>query len=780
MRIGIADRTVSLSAREFAEFRIGPGPVAGGARGRWRAELGQRWHRELRRRAREANDQSQFEVSLQGALERHGWRVNIQGRIDQILISGETVRLREVKSVTAELPAAEHELRARYACYLLQIAIYLTLARQQLAYTDRILMAELLFVHVADGITQLVPVTSRDEAKLESQLDRLISFVEFRREAGASHSRVPTPPPYASLRPGQETAWQQVREAMESSRVLLFEAPTGFGKTGILLSAVLEAMQRARYDRVIYLTGKSTGQLSVLRHLEEMINPRASGLRFYQVRNRSEHAIISSRHTCRSGASCRPSADEHWQEAGIDPTALFDGANPNLQMVRELGGRTGVCPFEISRALLPFADIWICDYNYVFSPLHRSFLFDLPAFNAAETLIIVDEAHNLPGRTNAAFSFELKADDIFELAADLVYAQVPRPLIAATEDLGRYLKSLPRTDCLEGSCVYELAESFSRVTELTATTRIEDELLSPESSESLRSCSRFPELLENSNIRTLIWCPRNGQLCFSSLDASAEIASTLHQFAGSIMMSATLSPTPIFASAFGLAHTHTHVIRAQAPWRESAYSVAIDCRVDTRLRYRAQFFECTAATIQEVFAKDRECVAVFFPSYRYANDVFEAVQERYPSIPVAIQRPGADLSDQSSFLDASLDRPTVLFLILGSSYSESIDTLGGRVNTAIVVGPALPEVNAIQKARMEELSEQSRTEAFQKVYLIPAMTKINQALGRLVRAPGHHARVLLHGKRFAQPSYRELLDPELRKARKLQSRCQLHQWLRGE
>ena len=40
------------------------------------------------------------------------------------------------------------------------------------------------------------------------------------------------------------------------------------------------------------------------------------------------------------------------------------------------------------------------------------------------------------------------------------------------------------------------------------------------------------------------------------------------------------------------------------------------------------------------------------------------------------------------------------------------------------------------------------------------MTKVNQALGRLVRAPGQHARVILHCRRFLEPTYASLLASE--------------------
>ncbi len=57
------------------------------------------------------------------------------------------------------------------------------------------------------------------------------------------------------------------------------------------------------------------------------------------------------------------------------------------------------------------------------------------------------------------------------------------------------------------------------------------------------------------------------------------------------------------------------------------------------------------------------------------------------------------------------------------------------------------------------------------------MVKINQALGRLVRAPGQRAHILLHCRRFAENSYRELLDKDYRNAPVLKNTESLINWL---
>ena len=136
-----------------------------------------------------------------------------------------------------------------------------------------------------------------------------------------------------------------------------------------------------------------------------------------------------------------------------------------------------------------------------------------------------------------------------------------------------------------------------------------------------------------------------------------------------------------------------------------------------------------------------------------------------------------DLAAQSAWVEESLKLADALFLVLGSSFAEGIDLLGGRITHAMVVGPALPEVNAVQKARLAALAGLGREAAFRRVYQIPGLQKVNQALGRLVRAPGQHAKVLLHCCRFAEPSYAGLLATDYQMFTEIAAEAELLNWL---
>jgi Rad3-related DNA helicase len=231
------------------------------------------------------------------------------------------------------------------------------------------------------------------------------------------------------------------------------------------------------------------------------------------------------------------------------------------------------------------------------------------------------------------------------------------------------------------------------------------------------------------------------------------------------------------------------LLRAHTPWRDGSYDIAFDVRVDTTFQHRSQHYTTTASTIAALSDSAHRpeasalastpAVAVFFPSYAYAEVIQRELAQVAPDLRVALQPKLRDLAAQSAWVDEALLLADALFLVLGSSFAESIDALGGRISHAMVVGPALPEVNAVQRARLAEAAHagQSRDEAFRRVYQIPGMTKVNQALGRLVRAPGQRTRVVLHCRRFLERTYTTLLAPDYRAGATLRNDDELAAWL---
>ena len=806
MHFSLETRIVSLSVGEFAGFSLGPQESGGGPQGLWRAQLGQHWHNELQKRTLAESADARFEIPIEGRLTHRGWTFALNGRIDQQI---GTV-LREIKSVTRPLPADEPALRADYPDYFLQLAAYAVLQRTLATPPSR---AELVFVEAGSGLVQTVALTPFDEALVFHQLDTIAEFLNLRLRATERRRALVFHSPFTTLRPGQETIQADLSSALGSqSSVLLFEAPTGYGKTGCVLEFALGQLKAGRFARLVWLTGKSTGQIQVVHTLRQMFS--GAPLPVWQVRNKSEHCVNHTFHCVRDGCDFLRDCGERWPGSGLSRFYTDEQEPRDLDTLKAAGQAAHLCPYEITRAALPFNDVWIGDFNYVFAPDNRGIFFERPGFDPAETLLVVDEAHNLPSRVAGAHSHTASQTDARLLLAELDHLGAPAALVLAIEEWIRLLDSLRPAESLDPATEGEIHDLLGRLAHLATTTPLDYAALGPHHSETLWQFPSLVDFLADEKLTKLLWVARAGQLEFTCVDAASAIGEMLRQFGGAILMSATLQPYAEFAESCGVEAgrvipdeprltgtvrpTYT-TLHAPTPWRAGAYDVAVDLRVDTTFRNRANHYADTAATIvamheaaasqvcSAISAKPpsgltaqvsaTRCVAVFFPSYAYAESVLKTLSDYGSVLRVALQPKLPDLAAQTAWVEENLALSDVLFLVLGSSFAEGIDLLGGRVTHAMVVGPALPEVNAVQKAKLAALASLGRDVAFRRVYQIPGLQKVNQALGRLVRAPGQKAKVLLHCRRFAEPSYSSLLATDYQFYREISNDAELREWL---
>jgi DNA excision repair protein ERCC-2 len=873
MQFDLDQRTATLGVGEFSEFAIGPRDASGGPQGIWRAQLGTHWHRQLRERTAGENAAATFEVVIEGRVAHRGWVLSLAGRIDQLIPVGGTRILREIKTVTRPLPAPESELRAAYPAYFVQLATYLALLRlapgsanfhvlrENSATPLAGLRGELLFVEAGSGLSQAVALTPADDVLFEARLEAVAEFLSARQRARERLRGLRFRPAFATLRPGQETTRADLSAALQRARAaVFFEAPTGFGKTGVLLECALDLLRAGQLERLIYLTSKSTGQLQVMHTLAAMtaasVNESESesereedrtgspplsstphsplslaaaprGVAAWQVRSKSEHCVNEVFHCVREGCRFLDGVGERWATSGLARFHLDELAARDLDSLRAAGRHALVCPYEITRAALAFQDVWIGDYNYVFSPRHRGLFGGQLGYDPARTLLVVDEAHNLPSRAADAFSHVFHGLATAGVAADLRHARAPQRLQQAWAAWAHFLES--RHPC-EALALGDEDEARHLITEITGQLNgapLDYAALAPAAASALWETGAVAEDLAGVTLPRLWWSPRAGELAITCLDAAESIGPVLRGFGGVVLASATFGPADTFAAACGLeqppelppppppelpgkerlgalnkretkklfakltsaaellkveeaaASSVPETVRAATPWRDGAYDVAYDTRVDTTFQHRLRYYSLTAATVVHLRRASAAPVAVFFPSYAYAEAIQRELATAAPALRVVLQPRQSDLAAQAAWVEASLTGADALFLVLGSSFSEGIDQLGGRVTHAMVVGPALPEVNAVQHARMEEFKSLGREAAFHRVYQVPGMTKVNQALGRLVRAPGQHAKVLLHCRRFAEPGYHGLLAPDYRDGRIVADDLALVTWLGG-
>ena len=836
MEFDLDQRTASLSIGEFAAFTIGPRDPGDtpGSQGLWRARLGTRWHQELRATTSASTPAAAFEVPITGQVFHAGWTLTLAGRIDQLLPAASASRtapasptiLREIKTTLDPLPAPEEDLRAAHPDYFAQLATYLALRR--IADPAEKIRGELVFVEAGSGLIQTIAFTATDETPFRVQLERVAEFLNLRLRARERLRNLSFHPAFSELREGQQTTQADLTAALATHCHVLFTAPTGFGKTGALLECALGAMKAGRYARLLYLTSKATGQLQVLRTLRAMTSAPAPNtptpaighssfdighstpVAAWHVRPKHEHCLQPTCFCQHREFNHPDTIAQRWSRAGLSRFYLFENEAKDVETLRAAGRDAQICPYEITRTALAFQDVWIGDYNYVFAPANRGLFYNQPGFNPAETLLIIDEAHNLPARAADARSHTVFADDARRVFSELDHVRAPAPLQRAWETWTLLLASLNPCDALDLAQEDDLADALRHLAESIVLTPLDYENIEQPVRELLWQIPALAEWFTQPFPR-LVWSPRAGELRLTCLDAAIPTGETLRDYAGVIFATATPGPAATFAEACGLTpskppkpsasnighwsldigHSGVAGVTAHTPWRDHAYDIAYDVRVDTTYQQRARHAGTTADTIAALHDAASSighsslvighsatpCVAVFFPSYAYAEAIESTLRQRHPHLRIALQPRLSDLAAQTAWVNESLVFSDALFLVLGSSFAEGIDTLGGRISHAMVVGPALPEVNAVQKARLDALAGHTREAAFQRVYQIPGIQKVNQALGRLVRAPGQRAKVILQCRRFLEPAYASLLDRDYQFGATISTPADLATWL---
>jgi Rad3-related DNA helicase len=99
------------------------------------------------------------------------------------------------------------------------------------------------------------------------------------------------------------------------------------------------------------------------------------------------------------------------------------------------------------------------------------------------------------------------------------------------------------------------------------------------------------------------------------------------------------------------------------------------------------------------------------------------------------------------------------FCVLGGIFSEGIDLRGESLIGSIIVGIGLPGLSS-QLNILAEYYDKTRESGRDYAYLYPAMNKILQAAGRVIRTEGDEGIILLLDERFDQQRYYQLYPPD--------------------
>lgn len=778
-------RTVTLAVQDLLDHSAGPDGGLGGLAGspQARARLGQAAHLRWQRSRQEQDPEFEREVSIRHVQVVREWTCVITGRIDGVSVEGDHLVVEELKSTMLDAQQLDSLRREQVRSWCQQLQLYLHF----LQCRGQLVAGRLVLVSLVDGWRQVIHLPP--EPGLASWLHSRLDWMVAAREDLLAHRRhrraAPLPFAHHSYRPGQEAIVQACGRTLERGRHLLLSAPTGVGKT----AAVLLGAFRAAYghDRnIFYATARTTQQRLVLETVEAMrergLVVRALGLR---AKGRS---CLAERQDCHP-ERCAYAADipDKLRTPELLDNLLALGVIWPDRIAEEAQA-AGICPYQLSLELAERCDLVVGDYNYAFDPsvaLRRWFG---EGGSPGSWLVLVDEAHHLPERARGWLSPVLDGGRIARAHLELdgmgsgfsAHVELLEDLLDALHDAGEGMEAAFR----DGSCLVEvdarqLADLHARAEELALDYAIglhrrwrQGQLL-PRALGVVGAVDpyqlvcwelgRFVDRLAKAGEETVaLFTPhpgRPGELALLCRDPSLYLGPLLESLGGTVSLSGTLEPMDLHRVLLGLGQAVCEQLAVATPFDPALQATIVASRVSTRLRHRERDRALTAELIERVVMAVPGNCAVLFPSFAMRDQLVALLD--LPDRARLLQWPDMGEDARRALLDRLAQpeaAPRVLLGVTGGIFGEGVDLPGEALLAMVVVGPALPAVSARQ-ALISAWYQERFGRGFELAYLVPGMTRVVQAAGRVIRSERDRGVVVLVGQRFVLNDYAAFFPP---------------------
>ncbi len=606
------------------------------------------------------------------------------------------------------------------------------------------------------------------------------------------------------MRPGQEAILREVVALAERGGPLLVNAPTGSGKTVATLAPLLEHATREDH-RILYLVRTHSQEVQVLQEARTIAHRLehpflAVGLqgragRCFLLENVAEVKGATAEEHGRLCADRKRATERAMQgeapiapppelpEGGeIDLTDLdgcpyyarvlqsdleslverFSAKLPNPTEFESFCREENLCPYELSKKLVPHARLVTAPYAFFFHPHIRRSLLQWLGVEADRIDLVIDEAHNLPSHLRELTTVALPQESVRRARAEI-------------EERGDFQlpdgPSASRFFDIVGAAVEELIQALARdddavlppevfedalLTALGGTSHRLDTWLGALATwgENLREERRrerhlprswvhtvaltllsWPQLAPPAYVKVATRRPRPALEAYA-LDAATPALPILDCHL-SVHMSGTLVPLEEYRDALGLGAA-ARMIDVPSSFPPENRRFLYDASVTTRfeeLRSDPRAITRISDRLVEILQALPVKTAVFFPSFELMQRVLEAgLQAQLPGN-VFIEYAKLPMGDLWRSIEGWKKDPegTVLIGVAGGRLSEGIDYPNQELEAVVLVGIPYPKPTAKREA-LRRFLDASTGKGWEYTVEAPATRAILQATGRMIRS----------------------------------------------
>ena len=749
-------KEISLSVKDMVELLYGSGNISSTKNLLQRAQEGTDIHKYWQNQYLETDKK---EVVCQIKYEHEDFTLSIQGRIDGVLFREDKIIIEEIKSTHLDFDQLEIETTPSHLAQA-KIYAYIYASNNGLKKIDILLT----YIQVND-----LKVKQFDKSLTLKQLENYYlktvnKYIEWEEkiknhEETRQKSIIGLEFPFPEYRLNQREMMAYIYRNILNQGKLYLEAPTGIGKTIASLFAGLKAINKPR-QKIFYNTAKNDGKKVVIDTIK-LLEEKGLVTKSVEITAKDSMCFLDKR-------DCDPEVCKYAKGYYNRIFKTIDDVYTNetlltKELIKHYAKKHTVCPFELSLDLSNYADIIICDYNYVFDPLVKLIrYFEDDQYNP---ILLCDEAHNLVDRSRKMYSSSL-TESMFVKALDISRYLKPDPSYEINQVLEVF--SAAKITLLEVDFVQKEEVNPTLILYLRKLAVKLDKIFSDDKIKFERQelqdfyfeIARFLKINEFYNDDFVYVIERYEEgiiISINCLNASEFINQTIDNHCEAAnFFSATLTPMFYYKSLI-TSNLGEDISLVSDFSQNNLLLLAID-DVSTRYKDRDYSIEKIVQATKALVNGKKGNYIVFFPSYAYLNKLEGILLNEIENVNFISQKRNMFSNERDELMNLfkeDSEVSQVFLFVMGGIFGESIDLIGDQLSGVLIVGVGLPAIapfNNILKSHYDL----TFNNGFDYAYTYPGLNKVIQAVGRVIRTKTDRGVALLLDDRFTTRKYLRL------------------------
>lgn len=682
----------------------------------------------------------------------------IQGRADGVIIDGNDVTIEEIKSTNIDL---EIFYKNNKKWHLGQAMFY----GFMYCYLNNLndININLIYISQVDYKKTQNYNFSFNFLELKTFFEEaLSSYVTYNNLVLSTHLNAlnyckTLSFPYFQYRKNQKEIINFVSNNIENNNNMIIEAPTGNGKTVVLLYSYLKNLEK--FNKIFFLTAKEQGK-EIAKNTLETLNGDVGNVKCVII-TAKEKICLNDEVKC-NPKKCIYARNYYNKILNILKDIILSKINIlGKEEIIEIAQKNLICPFQLQYDIAKFSWVIVCDYNYVFDP----FISLEENTDYENSALLIDEGHNLIKRVQDNYSSLISLNDLID-SKNIKKSDKKRVSNSLIKAVNKIISYYTTSFSEISSDYYEFEKTPSEIKKLFQNFVEKYEKLLDQDDELLNE-QYFKELYMK--IKAYIYCDSlllkenfviyyekgNCSLNIYCLDPFSFIKEKMEQFKSISLFSATLTPIDFY---------NKYMFDSNAAFycpERSFYNNQLNILVNTTnsilYKDRAKTLNDVTKLINCFCSYKKGNYLVYTPSFEYLDLIKNNFKD--DNFDLLFQNKNMDFKSRDDFLEKinTINEKNVIgFCVLGGIFSESINIDNRVIRGIIVIGVGYPQINY----KNEKLKQYYGDEGFKIAYLYPGMNNVIQAVGRLIRNESDYGCALLIDKRYNQQNYYSLFKNE--------------------